>query len=102
MGLLSMLGFGDKSESIKDFMDKGAVIIDVRTTGEYKEGHIKGSKNIPLDIFASKIQEIKKLNKPVITCCRSGMRSAQAASILKQNDIEVINGGGWESLERKL
>ncbi len=102
MGLLSMFGFGDKSESIKGFMDKGAVIIDVRTAGEFKEGHIKGSKNIPLDMITSKVQEIKKMNKPVIACCRSGMRSGQATSILKQNGIEVINGGGWESLERKL
>lgn len=102
MGLLSMFGLGDKSESITDFMGKGAVIIDVRTVGEYKEGYIKGSKNIPLDTLSSKIQEIKKLNKPVIACCRSGMRSAQATSILKQNGIEVLNGGGWESLQRKL
>ena len=102
MGLLSMFGLGDKSESITDFTEKGAVIIDVRTVGEYKEGHIKGSKNIPLDTISSKIEEIKKLNKPVIACCRSGMRSAQATSILKQNGIEVLNGGGWESLQRKL
>ena len=102
MGLLSMFGLGDKSESITDFIEKGAVIIDVRTVGEYKEGHIKGSKNIPLDTISSKIEEIKKLNKPVIACCRSGMRSAQATSILKQNGIEVLNGGGWESLQRKL
>ncbi len=102
MGLLSMFGLGDKSESITNFIEKGAVIIDVRTVGEYKEGHIKGSKNIPLDTISSKIEEIKKLNKPVIACCRSGMRSAQATSILKQNDIEVLNGGGWESLHRKL
>jgi phage shock protein E len=102
MGLLSMFGLGDKSESITNFKEKGAVIIDVRTVGEYKEGHIKGSKNIPLDTISSKIEEIKKLNKPVIACCRSGMRSAQATSILKQNGIEVLNGGGWESLQRKL
>ena len=102
MGLLSMFGLGDKLESITDFIEKGAVIIDVRTVGEYKEGHIKGSKNIPLDTISSKIEEIKKLNKPVIACCRSGMRSAQATSILKQNGIEVLNGGGWESLQRKL
>ena len=102
MGLLSMFGLGDKLESITDFIEKGAVIIDVRTVGEYKEGHIKGSKNIPLDTIYSKIEEIKKLNKPVIACCRSGMRSAQATSILKQNGIEVLNGGGWESLQRKL
>ena len=43
MGLLSMLGLGGKSESVKDFMDKGAVIIDVRTVGEFRDGHIKES-----------------------------------------------------------
>ncbi|MCZ8197402.1 MAG: rhodanese-like domain-containing protein [Flavobacterium sp.] len=102
MGLLSMLGFGGKSESVKDFMDKGAVIIDVRTVGEFQSGHIKGSKNIPLDTISSKVNEIKRLEKPVIVCCRSGMRSAQANSILKSNGIDSMNGGGWQSLESKL
>jgi rhodanese-related sulfurtransferase len=102
MGLLDMLGLGSKSESIKDFVNNGAVIIDVRTIGEFREGHIKGSKNIPLDTINEKINDIKKLDKPVIVCCRSGMRSAQAASILKSAGIEVINGGGWQSLDNKL
>lgn len=102
MGLLSMLGFGGKSESVKEFMDKGAIIIDVRTTGEFQGGHIKGSKNIPLNMISSKINDIKKLNKPVIACCASGMRSSQATSILKSNGIDVMNGGGWSNLENKL
>ena len=102
MGILDVLGFGNKSNNLQDFITKGAIIIDVRTTDEFASGHIKGSKNIPLDIISSKIVEIKKLNKPVITCCRSGMRSNQATFILKQNGIEVTNGGGWESLNRKL
>ena len=102
MGLLSMLGLGGKSESVKEYMDKGAVIIDVRTVGEFREGHIKNSKNIPLDNIFSKVNEIKRLEKPVIVCCRSGMRSEQAASILKNNGIDVMNGGGWQSLENKL
>jgi rhodanese-related sulfurtransferase len=102
MGLLSMLGLGGKSESVKEYMGKGAVIIDVRTVGEFQSGHIKGSKNIPLDNIFSKVNEIKRLEKPVIVCCRSGMRSAQAASILKNNGIDVMNGGGWQSLESKL
>jgi phage shock protein E len=97
-----MLGIGGKTESVKDFMDKGAVIIDVRTVGEFREGHIKGAKNIPLDTVFSKVEEIKKLNKPVIVCCRSGMRSAQANSILKNSGIDCMNGGGWQSLESKL
>lgn len=102
MGLLSMLGFGGKSESVKEFMEKGAVIIDVRSPGEFQGGHIKGSKNIPLNVISSKINDIKKLNKPVIACCASGMRSAQATSILKSNGIDAMNGGGWSSLENKL
>lgn len=102
MGLLDFLGLGNKSESISEFIEKGAVIIDVRSVGEYQSGHIKGSKNIPLNTIAGKINEIKKLNKPVIACCASGMRSAQATSILKQNGIEVINGGGWSSLNNML
>lgn len=102
MGLLNILGLTGKSENIKDFINKGAVIIDVRTIGEFREGHIQNSKNIPLDTIFSKINEIKKLNKPVVVCCQSGMRSAQAASILKNNGVEVMNGGGWQSLENKL
>jgi phage shock protein E len=102
MGLLDFLGLGNKSESIQEFLEKGAVIIDVRSPGEFSGGHIKGSKNIPLNEIGVKINEIKKLNKPVIACCASGMRSSQATSILKQNGIDAINGGGWQSLQSKL
>lgn len=102
MGLLSMLGLGGKSESVKEFMEKGAVIIDVRSAGEFQTGHIKGSKNIPLNVISSKINDIKKLNRPVIACCASGMRSAQATSILKSNGIDAMNGGGWSSLQSKV
>ncbi|WP_396601980.1 rhodanese-like domain-containing protein [Algibacter sp. R77976] len=101
MGLLDFL-FGNKNNMIKDFQSRGAVIIDVRTAQEYGQGAISGSKNIPLQVINSKINEIKKLNKPVITCCASGMRSGSAASILKNNGIEAINGGGWSSLNSKL
>ena len=102
MGLLDFLGIGSKAESIQEFVAKGALIVDVRTPSEFAGGHIKNSKNIPLIALEEKIGEIKKANKPVIVCCLSGMRSAQAASILKQNGINVINGGGWKSLESKL
>jgi rhodanese-related sulfurtransferase len=102
MGLLDLLGLGGKSETVKEFIAKGAIIIDVRTVGEYSNGHISGSKNIVLDQLSSNIDTVKKLNKPVIVCCQSGMRSAQAASLLKKQGIEVVNGGGWQSLQRKL
>ena len=102
MGLLNSLGWGRKPENINEFIAKGAIIIDVRTNEEFASGNIKGSKNIPLQSIGNAINEIKKLNQPVIVCCRSGMRSAQAASLLKAQGVEVMNGGGWEQLARQL
>jgi phage shock protein E len=101
MGLLDVL-FGNKNDKIKDLLTRDAIIIDVRTVNEYKQGAIPGSKNIPLQVINGKINDIKKLNKPIITCCASGMRSGSAASILKAQGIDAINGGGWMSLSRKL
>ena len=98
MGLFSMLGLSAKTASVKDFIEKGAVIIDVRTVDEFIEGNIKDSKNIPLDIIPQNIEKIKKFNKPVIVYCQSGMRSRQANSILIKNGIESINGGGYSNI----
>lgn len=80
----------------------GAVIVDVRTPGEYASGHIKGSKNMPLDSIGSKVNELKKVGKPIITVCRSGARSGMAKGILAGAGIEVYNGGGWDSLAQKI
>ena len=102
MGILDFLGFGDKSKQITEFIEKDALIIDVRSYEEFAAGHIQNSKNIPLQIIESKVNDLKKLNKPVIVCCKSGMRSAQANSILNRNGIETMNGGGWQSLQNKL
>lgn len=101
MGLLDLL-FGNKTKKIQDFTSRDAVILDVRSKAEYNSGAIPGSRHIPLQQVASKISEIKKWNKPVITCCASGMRSGSAAAILKSNGIEAMNGGGWQSLYQKL
>ena len=101
MGLFDFLT-GNKTEKIKDFQARGAVIIDVRTKAEFQQGAIRGSKNIPLQNINTQIEAIKKLNKPVIVCCASGMRSGSAASILNSKGIETLNGGGWSSLHSKL
>lgn len=79
----------------------GAQIIDVRTPAEFTNGHIKNSKNIPLQKLQSEMKKLD-LKKPIITCCASGMRSASAKSILQQNGFEAYNGGGWSSLQNKL
>ncbi len=101
MGLLDFL-FGNKNKIIEDFMSRDAIIIDVRTKAEFEMGAIPGSKNIPLQIINSKIKDIKKFKRPVITCCASGIRSGSAASILKNQGIEAMNGGGWKSLHHHI
>lgn len=98
MGLLSKL-FGPKVD-LGQLIKDGAVILDVRSPREYDGGHIKGSKNIPLDQLKTKMGNLKK-DKPIITCCASGMRSASAKSMLKANGFsEVHNGGGWMNLTK--
>lgn len=102
--MLSLLKkiFGGTSVNYKELVNQGAVIVDVRTKSEYNTGHIQGSKNMPLDSIRTKINELKKLNKPVITVCRSGARSGMAKGILKSAGLEVYNGGPWNSLRNKL
>ena len=99
--LKSLLGKSEKVD-FKKIVADGAVVLDVRTPQEFNSGHIKGSLNIPVGDLGSQLKRIKK-DKPVITCCASGMRSATAASILKSAGFtEVYNGGGWNSLENKM
>jgi rhodanese-related sulfurtransferase len=100
---MSLLGklFGIKQVDFKQLVKDGALIIDVRTTGEFKTGHIKNSINIPLSEIQRSLNKIPK-NKVIITCCASGMRSGSAKQILKSQGYDVHNGGGWSSLSGKI
>lgn len=100
LGLIQKL-FGpgvDLSEKMKE----GAIVIDVRSPGEFSGGHVKGSKNIPLGDISTRMDKIKKWNKPIITCCTSGMRSGSAATILKRNGVDAYNGGPWQKVDRLM
>ncbi|MFA6260824.1 MAG: rhodanese-like domain-containing protein [Bacteroidia bacterium] len=97
----NMLGLGPKTD-LREVAAKGAIILDVRTKNEFQGGHIKGAVNIPLQVLQANLSKLKK-DKPIITCCASGMRSASARGVLKSNGFtEVYNGGGWNSLQHKL
>jgi phage shock protein E len=94
-----LLGLGTKVD-LGELISNGALIVDVRTPGEYSSGHIKGSVNIPLNTLQSRMTKLKK-ETPVITCCASGMRSGSARSILQANGFQqVYNGGSWLNLIR--
>lgn len=99
--LKNMFGFGPQVD-YKQLVQNGAQIIDVRSKSEFQGGHLRNSINIPLDTLDKNLSKIKK-DKPVITCCASGMRSASAKNILSSNGFsDVHNGGGWMSLQNKI
>jgi rhodanese-related sulfurtransferase len=100
--ILKKIFGGGPSVNYMELAENGAVIIDVRTSGEFSSGHIKSSINIPLDTISRQLNKIKKFNKPVITVCRSGSRSGMATGILKKQGIEAYNGGAWNTLQRKI
>lgn len=88
----------ENKTSFEDIITQGALVVDVRTVNEYKNGHIKGSLNIPLsDIGAAMSWLIKDV--PIIVVCESGSRSAEAKNILEVNGYKkVYNGGSWSNL----
>lgn len=64
--------------------DKQAVMIDVRGEDEWKQQHIPGTVNIPLDQLMGRLSELNQYKeKPIITQCQRGVRSEQAATVLK-------------------
>lgn len=69
-------------------------ILDVRTPGEYRTGHISNAKNIPLDKIAAYAGPTET---PVYVICQSGMRSKRAAGILKRKGYTAINVRGGMS-----
>lgn len=76
--------------------DASYKLIDVRSPLEYNEVHIKGSINIPMDMVASKLDELGKANGAYVVLCRTGTRSAMAADMLLQSgvkDVKVLDGG---------
>lgn len=79
------------SEKLKD--DKQAVVIDVRQPEEYREGHIAGSKLIPLGELGKRINELPK-GKEIFCVCASGSRSHSATRFLISAGINAFDMKG--------
>lgn len=101
MGLLSFF-FKKNAQKIKRFLKRDAIILDVRTTREWEEAHIPNAIHVPLNDLKDNIEALRKLNKPIIAHCKSGVRSARAVKLLKFYKIEAVNGGGIADLNMLL
>lgn len=98
MEFLSNLFKNDKYKNINgnELIDlvknnKNCIVIDVRTTQEFKSGHIEKAKNIPVNELRSKINSIIKYkDNDVVLYCASGARSKSAANFLYKEGFENI------------
>ena len=87
----------DRSE-LTEAIRNGALLVDVRSPGEFAAGSVKGAVNIPLEQIGSEISRLKG-TPSVVVFCRSGSRSGQAKRILEQRGFRsVINGGTWQNV----
>ncbi len=87
---------------LDDRLREAPVILDVRTAGEWRGGHIEGSVNIALSKLHHGPIPIDK-HQLIITCCSHGLRSVKAVNILRERGYSrVYNGGAWSDLQKRL
>ena len=91
-----------KEPPLREILERSPFIIDVRTPGEFRSGHVKGSQNIPLDQINSNVDKLAKKNTPIVLCCASGMRSGRATRMLRKHGLEAYNGGAWRQVNQAL
>lgn len=111
MGIFSSF-FGNKkykkinNEELENIIknNKNALILDFRTPGEFKGGHIPKAKNIPVQQISSQINNLETYKEnEIIVYCASGARSSNAANILSKNGFnKVYNLGGIGNYKGKL
>ncbi len=96
MGFFGNMFKSSGSAELKEKIQNGAMLLDVREVDEYKSGHAKGSVNIPLFLLPTEMDRLDR-SRPIVVVCLSGGRSAQAVGLLKRRGFEAYNGGGWHS-----
>ncbi len=87
---------GRVSDEVLEALTAGTPVLDVRTPGEFDDGHVKGAVNIPVEQLGKRLKELGQPGR-IILYCRSGARSNQAAAMLKQAGFEVLDAGSLRS-----
>lgn len=97
--LSGLFGQKVKGPELSELISQGAFLVDVRTPGEFSQGSVSGAVNIPLDQLAQRLKEFEG-KEQIIVFCRSGARSGQAEGYLKQQGLNVVNGGTWQNVKK--
>lgn len=102
LGIFKKIFGASDDTQLKETIAAGAILLDVRSTGEFASGNIKGSINIPVDRLGNQVQVLKK-DKPIVVYCRSGARSMAAKSILnKKGFTNIVDGGSINTVSKLI
>jgi rhodanese-related sulfurtransferase len=77
-----------------ELVASGAILIDVRTVGEFAQGHLPGARNVPLQELSNEAPALMSEHQPIVVYCASGMRSAVARRILRAAGGEQVHDLG--------
>ena len=104
MGFFDFLKQPDVNQGVADYHNTpGAVLLDVRTPQEYSEGHIPGSKNVPLQTLDKVRSVVENKDTELFVYCYSGARSRQATAMLQHMGYaNVTNIGGITAYSGKV
>ena len=85
----------DINQGVKEYQQReGAILLDVRTAQEYRDGFIPGSKNVPLQIIDKVDAVVENKDTALYVYCHSGARSRQAVSYLQHMGYTNVNNIG--------
>lgn len=88
-----------RSDTAWQELDKGAMLIDVRTLEEFNEDHLPNAINMPLSDLNTLANPIHR-SQPIVVYCRSGNRAAHAERLLYDMGFaNVFNGGGLDEMK---
>lgn len=100
MNIFKILFSKEPAPDLKPLIDAGAILLDVRTVGEFAAGHVPNSINIPLDQLQQRLPKLSK-SSVIIVFCQSGGRSRVAKSLLEQYGFTgVVNGESWRQVQK--
>ena len=94
MGFFTRTPKTDPANVAERIAQRGVVVVDVRQPAEWRRGHIRGSVNLPLPQLARRIERLPR-DRPIVTVCATGHRSAAAARALNRSGFvaESLSGG---------
>ncbi|MBY6186063.1 rhodanese-like domain-containing protein [Marinobacter hydrocarbonoclasticus] len=101
LGIQGAVLASERAETAWQWVDNGALLVDVRTPGEFNAGHLPDAINVPLDQLPARLDALGEGKaQPIVVYCRSGNRSGQAQMFLNNKGYsQVHNGGGLVEMQ---